>query len=152
MRILGAAVDRPGVTVARLCEPWCCQVTQSEYGDIGYAVYVDHEPWSSCPDSTVASRGDEPGAIEGSVVETGDLLVPRATVVVTGGRETRADVTDAGGRFLLEDLAPGNYTMTVYYGDVVFKKQCIRVYPGELVEHHVDLDVRIRTDQFFIVE
>lgn len=153
MRILGAAVDRPGVTVANLCDPWCCELTQTEFGDIGYVHNVSTDRWATCPDAEAAAAASGPlGAIEGAVLEDGDLLVPRATVVLSGAGETRADTTGEAGRFHMYGLAPGHYTLTVYYGDVVFKKQCIRVLPGETHELDVNLSVEIRTDEFFIVE
>jgi len=157
MRIVGAAVDRPGVTVARLCDPWCCQLTQTELGDVGYVHMVHNESWSTCPDSQEpladdADGAQAPGGIEGSVVEGPQLLVPRATVVLSGVDRTVADTTNELGRYRVDGLAPGDYTVTVYYGDVVFKQQCIRVEPGELTELHVNLDVKVRTDTFFIVE
>jgi len=154
MRILGAAVDRPGVTVANLCDPWCCELTQTEFGDVGYVHNVSTERWATCPDAqaAAASAGGQPGSIEGAVVEDGELLVPRATVVVSGVGETTADTTGEAGRYRIDNLVPGNYTLTVYYGDVVFKKQCVRVLPGETHEFDVNLAVKVRADEYFIVE
>lgn len=154
MRILGAAVDRPGVTVANLCDPWCCALTQTEFGDVGYVHTVNNDRWDTCENAEQAASeaGGARGTIEGAVVEDGDLLVPRATVVISGVGETRAETTGETGRYRLDDLAPGHYTLTVYYGDVVFKKQCIRMLPGETREFDVNLSVKIRTDEFFIVE
>jgi hypothetical protein len=153
MRIVGAAPDRAGVTIARLCEPWCCQLTSTELGDVGYVSYVDADRWSVCPDAEHApAPGATPGGIDGTVLEQGDLLVPRATVVLAGGDQTRAETTGDDGRFRFDGLAAGHYALTVYYGDVVFKQQCLRVLAGERTELDVDLDVQIRTDRFFIVE
>lgn len=153
LRILGAAVDRPGVTVARLCDPWCCQLTNSELGDVGYVHALPAAPWSTCPE--LADASDEHlgvGRLEGSVVEGPTQLASRATVVLTGANQTVAETTSDVGRFHIDDLAAGDYTVTVYYGDVVFKQQCIRVAPEQTTALHVNLDVQVRTDAFFIVE
>ena len=72
--------------------------------------------------------------------------------MISGVGETRAETTGEAGRYHIDNLAPGHYTLTVYYGDVVFKKQCIRVLPGETREFHVNLSVVVRTDEYFIVE
>ncbi len=150
IKVVGAAVDRPGVTVARLCEPWCCQVTASEWGDVGYAPYARAEPWSTCPVDAVAKSGA--GALAGWVSEGAEYHVERATVVVTGGGQTVADVSGDDGGFRFDGLAPGNYTLAVYYGDVVYKKQCIVVDANASVTFHVDLDVDVVGNDYLIVE
>ena len=68
--VLGAAVDRPGVTVANLCDPWCCELTQTEFGAVGYVHNVSTERWATCDDAKEASSqaGEPRGAIEGAVV------------------------------------------------------------------------------------
>jgi hypothetical protein len=156
VRVLGAAADRIGVTIARTCEPWCCVETRFDLGQGASATYVRPAGSADCPHlapavSTTAVRmSPTPGAIRGRVTEErGAFWVPRATVVVSSPASTFGATSDAAGSFYVA-VPASTYTLTVYYGDTVFKRQCIVVAPAEAVWIDVDLDPDIAQDSIVV--
>src|SRR5882672_5985165 len=53
------------------------------------------------------------GSIGGTVRDANGAAVPGATVTVTGPERERTATTDSNGVFLIENLAPANYTVKV---------------------------------------
>jgi hypothetical protein len=53
------------------------------------------------------------GTISGQVIDSQGLVVPGATVTVTGGQGVKTAITDREGRFSVPFLVPGSYTVRV---------------------------------------
>lgn len=146
VRVLGAAADQVGVTIARVCDPWCCPGGALAYVDASQTMYLGTSSSGRCPAWTNASFVDDaPAAIRGVVTEgSGWALVAGATVVLThGDMEAASTISDAGGRFAFDGLSPGHYTLTVYWGDAVFKKDCIAVSARDELHVDVPLDAKL---------
>ena len=69
------------------------------------------------------------GAIQGVILDakTGDSL-PGVTVVATSpGTAAQTALTDGDGSYKINELAPGDYTVTFYYLDITFVRKAVRV-------------------------
>lgn len=76
------------------------------------------------------------GAIAGAVVDEHCERLAGATVLVRTGASPRGavDITDEAGRFVIRDLPPGRYVLSVYYLDMTLDRGGVDVRAGE-VEH-----------------
>ncbi|HTJ41580.1 MAG TPA: von Willebrand factor type A domain-containing protein [Kofleriaceae bacterium] len=82
------------------------------------------------PQSSSTAQPQTTGAIEGVVtdVDSGQPL-PGATVVATSPalQGEQVVITDDNGRYRIENLPPGTYTITVYYNDQTVQRAGIAV-------------------------
>jgi len=65
-----------------------------------------------------AALGQErTGTIEGSVKDANGAVIPNATVVVTGNAFNRTVTSNDEGYFRVQQVPPGNYTVTITAGN-----------------------------------
>jgi len=67
--------------------------------------------------SALAFGQERTGAIEGTVKDANGAVVPSATVVVSGNAFSRTVTANEEGYFRLQQVPPGNYTVTVSAGN-----------------------------------
>ena len=74
------------------------------------------------------AQGATTGAISGLVSDqaTGEPLAG-VTVVATSGQASQTAITEDNGTYKITDLAPGDYLVTFFFGDVTIERRNIRV-------------------------
>ena len=75
------------------------------------------------------------GSIVGTVTDPSGAVIPNSAITVTntGTSQTRTDTTDGGGRFSVQNLAPGTYSLTaITSGFRQYEQTNITVNPGAL--------------------
>jgi hypothetical protein len=154
LRVVGAAADRVGVTIARVCESYCCPFAHFQVNSASHASYVRPASTPMCP-TFVPREGNRNGhgAIEGVVTDRGGAeQADGATIIVTSPTQTWSDLANANGGYSVPSLPSGQYTMAVYYGERVFKKQCIDVHAGTVVLLDVELEARVASEAIFLLD
>ena len=81
------------------------------------------------------------GAVAGAVIDEHCELVAGATIFARsqGLPAGRAEITDERGRFVLAELPPGRYVVTVYYLDATLDRGGVEVRAGAV--EHVQLEM-----------
>src|SRR5262245_61500096 len=101
-----------------------------------------------CAPLSAAAQG-APATIAGQVVDETGGVVPGVTVAVRDaktGRE-RVALTDGTGRFVVEQLAPGSYTVTATLaGFEDLERNAVDVGPGDTVRVNLALRVSALRD------
>lgn len=101
-----------------------------------------------------SQTGDGPAmaTIHGHVTDPSGALIPGAEVSITKamGAETRTTTADASGVYMVRDLAPGGYTVSVTSpGFAPFQSKTIMLEAGQL--KRVDITMAIQTEQQNVV-
>jgi hypothetical protein len=79
------------------------------------------------------------GSIEGLVSDDKKEALIGCTVVLTSPQLVGEQVviSDENGKFSFENLAPGDYTTTYYYGEQTFSNPRVTVYAGRITLERV---------------
>lgn len=91
---------------------------------------------------TIPTNGQTNGTLTGVVTDSTNALVPGATITIraiTSGIE-KTVISDAQGRYRVENLISGNYKLTVKSTDLTTKVLGVVVESGETRDFNISLD------------
>ncbi len=93
--------------------------------------------------SLVAFGQDSQGKVTGTVKDANGAVVTGAEVSVLHANRSvlRAGVTDAEGRFTLDNIAPGDYQLNVQQPGFIRHRSAVHITPGDATDVAVVLDV-----------
>lgn len=90
--------------------------------------------------------------IRGTVTLVDNTPAPGAQVraAAAGGAVTRTTRTDEAGRYVLDELAPGEYTLTFEYPGMATQRQTATALAGRQIEVDVSLDLATAADTIVV--
>jgi len=99
----------------------------------------------SFTDEFIEDTGRPLGVLRGIVTETRDVPVAGVTVVATSRvqRGEQVAISDDNGRFSIDDLEPGTWTVTYYYSEAGFTHD-LAIHAGTTTVEHVREFERVR--------
>lgn len=95
--------------------------------------------------TTAAVAQERAGTITGVISDPTGAVIPRAQIRATGpGGVTLTTVSDAQGRYVLPEVAPGEYQLEVITeGFETSKSSTVRVVAGRTLAHNVQVSVAV---------
>lgn len=122
--------DLPDETYA--CLMRAKRIAEGDACMAGLAAAPAPEPASAPSPKCAAFAGSTDGMahLRGVVRDAGGEVFAGATVVAEGPAGSLTAITDEDGAYLLENLAPGVYNVTVYAADLTAQRPCVEASGG----------------------
>ena len=95
-------------------------------------VVTDEHTIGLPPSQTDPQASPVVSVIRGRATDSGGLPLEGVAVIATSPalQGSQSAITGRDGNFVLTNLPPGEYVVTLYYGDIVLKKPGVRVTAG----------------------
>lgn len=92
--------------------------------------------------TSAVAQNSTTGAVKGIITDQGGAPVVGATVVFSGPalQGTQAQITDDSGSYIVANLPPGTYLMTVYYLDAQFARSNVLIQLGKTAQVNLPID------------